>query len=620
MLHREKNTRKKSFFLLRKILSLYSLIFCFFLSLEAGAKNTKFFKKDPLHKTNNTGQSIKKSEPKSIDNSIVFPTQNNQVLDSSYLQMQADSFYLKGERAFSNEQWDEGIRFLKQALLYNPKSVHLRQKLAEHYTTAGLWAEATVQYEVLLKHNPLLHSIRRRLVEIYAFNDLTREALKHYKTLLKENPDNFSVLFQYALLLMKDRKWPQALKAIKTANETATEDDQKVKILLAEISIYGQLNRPRLQKKRLAQASSLQPDQEDLALKLAWLHTQFGKPHLAINVLQDYQRRENRSVPVTQALVDLFMVLNEKTKARHQLLKLKELGALDLNRFFYLAALLIEQGEYEQAIPFLKDLLIRPSPFKNRFHYLLGAVYEKQGKNSLAFKEYKNIPPKNGYFVPAQIKQAQILRKQGQDSKALALLKPIIFTSQDTPRALFLYTHLLWKKQEKKKTLNILTKGLKRFPKNRDLLFLRGLYFSRIGKFQKAVKDMEQILVHNPKDGETLYFLTSLYIKKNHNLDRAEALARKVLSFHPDSRSSLDTQGWALFQKGDFEPALKYLNQAYSLNNQSSYIASHLGEIYYQLKDLKKSRFYFKKAALLETNEKKRKEIQNRARILQAEI
>lgn len=614
MLHQEKITRKKSFY-------QHSLTFCLFLSLEAGAKNTKLLKKASLYQTKTAKQNIKKSSEKiSTDNSFTFSTQDNQVLDSSYLQMQADSFYLKGERAFSNGQWDEGIRFLKQALLYNPRSIHLHQKLAEHYTTAGLWAEASVHYEVLLKYNPLLHSIRRRLIEIYNFNDLTREALKHHKTLLKEKPDNFSVLFQYALLLMKDRNWPQALKAIKTAGKKVVGDDQKVEVLLAEISVYGQLKRPHQQKKQLAQASFLQPEREDLALKLAWLHTQFGKPHLAVNVLRDYQRRESRSVLVTQALVDLFMVLNEKVKARHQLLKLKELGALDLNRFFYLAALLIEQGEYEQAIPFLKDLLIRPSPFKSRFHYLLGAVYEKQGKNSLAFKEYKNIPPKNGYFVPARIKQAQILQKQEQDSKALTLLKPIIFTSQDTPRALLLYTHLLWKKQEKKKTLNILTKGLKHFPKNRDLLFLRGLYFSRTGKFQKAVKDMEEILVHNPQDGETLHFLTSLYIKKNHKLDRAKALARKALSFHPNSRSSLDTQRWALFQKGDFEPALKYLNQAYSLNSQSSYIASHLGEIYYQLKDLKKSRFYFKKAALLETNEKKRKEIQNRARILQAEI
>ena len=555
-----------------------------------------------------------------IDPLRIFPKQHNQVLDSSYLRIQADSLYLKGERAFSRKQGDKGIRFLKQAILYNPKSVHLRRKLAEYYTKSGLWAEASVQYEALLKQDPLLHSLRRRLIEIYAFNDLTQAALKHYKILLKKKPENFPVLFQYALLLMKDKKWPQALKALKKAGRKAVEANQKVEILLAEISVYGNLYLPEQQKKRLAEARFLQPDREDLALKLAWLYTQFGKSTEAINVLKDYQRRQHQSIIVTQSLADLFMVLNKKMEAREQLLKLNELGVLDSNRFFYLAALLIEQEEYKQAIPYLQDLLIHPSPFTGHSRYLLGTVYEKQGQSSKALKEYKNISRESAYFVSARIRQAQILREQGRDSKALNLLKPVIFTSGNIPQALLLYTHLLWKKNQKNKSLNILTEGLKHFPQNRDLLFLRGLYLSRVGKFQEAMRDMEQILTHNPRDGETLHFLTSLYIKKSYNLNRAAALTRKALSFHPNSRSTLDILNGSLFQKEDFEPALKYLNQAYSENNQSSYIASHLGEIYYQLRDLKKSRFYLEKAALLETNEKQRKAIQNRARLLQAKI
>lgn len=621
MLHREKNDGKKFLFSLNRLPALYGFVCCLLISWETVAINPEPTKMKSSQKINSVKQNTKKFKVSNFfQRSTVLPKQKNAVLDSSYLQSQADSFYLKGERAFSNGQWEEGIHFLKQAILYKPKSIHLRRKLAERYTTSGLWAEATVQYETLLKKNPLLHSVRRRLIEIYTFNDLTREALKHHKVLLRENPDNFSVLFQHALLLMKDQKWPQALKALKTAGKKAVAEDQKVEILLVEISIYNHLNLPQQQKKRLAQAKFFQPQREDLALKLAWLYTQFEQTHLAINVLQDYQHRGRRSVLATQALVDLFTILNEKSKVRDQLLKLKEWGALDSNRFFYLAALLIEQGEYKQAIPLLKDLLIRPSPLTNHSRYLLGTVYEKQKKFPKALKEYNNITPESAYFVPARIRQAHILQDQSRDSKALTLLKPVIFTPQKTPQALLLYTHLLWKKRQKKQTLNVLTEGLKHFPQNRDLLFLRGLYFSRAGNFQKAIKDMEQILIHHPKDGETLHFLTGLYIKKNRNLNRAEVLVQKALSFHPNSISSLDTLGWTLFHKEDFEPALKYLNQAYSLNNQSSYIASHLGEIYYQLKDLKKSRFYFEKAALLETNEKKRKEIQNRARILQAEI
>lgn len=568
----------------------FALLGGLLISTAATAKNIKLPKDDSLNQTKH-------------------------ILDSSYLQVKADSLFLKGEKAFSNGHWSEGIQFLKQAIAYNPESVYLRQRLAECYTTAGLWTEAAAQYESLLKKNPLSQSIRHRLIEIYTFNNLTEEALKHYDVLLKGNPDNFSLLFKYALLLMKERKWPQALKALKVAEKRVTGADQKAEVLLAEISVYGYLNLPQQQKKRLAQAKNLQPNREDLALKLAYLYTQFAKPALAINVLQDYQNR-HRSPLASQTLADLFMVLNQKTAAFQQLLKLKDMGALNPSRYFYLAGLLIERKEYEQAIPFLRDLLIRPSPLSDRFHYMLGTAYEKQGNLSQALKEYENIPAQSHYFISARIQQAQILQDQKKVSKALALLKPVIFIPRDAPRALLLYTRLLWQKQKTGKTLNVLTEGLKHFPQHRDLLFLRGLYFNQTGKFQNALKDMEQILTHDPHDEEALRFLANLYIKENHSLDRVEMLARQALSRRPNSSTLLDTLGWTLFQKGEFESALKYLSQAYSQNSQSSYIASHLGEIYYQLKDLKKSRFFFEKATSLEANEKRRKEIQQRVRIL----
>ena len=374
----------------------------------------------------------------------------NQVLDSAYLQVQADSFYLKGERAFFKKRGDEGVRFLKRAILYAPRSVHLRQKLAEYYTESGLWAEAAVQYEALLKQNPHLHSLRRRLIEIYAFNDLTRDALKHHKVLLKGNRNSFPLRLRYALLLMKDRQWPQALQALQKAGKKAVEANQQVEILLAEISVYGNLNRPQQQKKRLAEAGFLRPDREDLALKLAWLYTQFGNPAEAVHVLRDYQQRQRRSVPVTQSLADLFMVLNEKPEALRQLLKLKEWGALNLNRFFYLAGLLIERGEYKQAIPFLQDLLIHPSPFTDQSRYLLGTVYEKQKRFFPALKEYKNIPRKSAYFVPARIRQAQILREQGAGFQGINPVKTGYFCLGNLPSgSVALHSSSLEKKAQK---------------------------------------------------------------------------------------------------------------------------------------------------------------------------
>ena len=538
---------------------------------------------------------------------------------SGYLQIQADTFYLKGERAFSLGEKHKGIGFFKQAVLYDPRSIRLRQRLAEGYTSVGLWAEAVAQYEALLKEVPVLHSVRRRLAEIYALNDLSRPADEHYKILLSMAPESFPLLSQYARFLAQEKEWLKALEILKIAREKAPGVNQKVETLLMESSIYGLLGFPRRQKDLLALAPAEKPYRVDLILKIARRYVQFGETARAVRTLKDYHSRNSHSVETVRALADLSTALNQKAETRRWLLKLRELGELDFKRHFYLSALLSEQGDYGPARFLLQDLLNHSFSRADSARYLLGAVYEKQGEPLSALKEYGNIPSHSAYFVRARIQQAQILQNQGRDSKALNVLKPVIFARQHGPRALLLYTQLLWKKRKKQQTLKILTEGLKYFPQNRDILFLRGVCYSKSGNIQNALKDMEQILANNFKDGEALHFLADLHIKRN-DWNQAAALARKALALRPDSGSLLNTLGLALFQKREWGPALKYLTRAFSLSNHSGPIAGYLGEIYYQMNDLEKSRFFFEKAALLEPSEKKRKALQKRARALQAEI
>ena len=539
---------------------------------------------------------------------------------SGHLQIQADGFYLKGERAFALGEKHKGVGFFKQAVLYDPRSLHLRQRLAESYTAVGLWAEAAAQYEDLLKEAPFLHPIRFRLAEIYALNDLSRPAGEHYETLLSAVPEHFPLLFQYAHFLVQEKKWLKALKILKIAREKAPGTNQKVEVLLMESAVYGSTGSPRRQKDRLAVALAEEPSRADLTLKIARRYVRLGETARAVRALKDHYSRNSHSAETARALADLFTVLNRKAEARHWLLKLRELGELDFKRHFYLSALFSEQGDYGPARLFLQDLLTHSSPRADRVHYLLGVVYEKQGEPLNALKEYGSIPSYSAYFAPARIQQAQILQNQGRDFKAMNLLKPVIFTRRNGPRALLLYTQILWKKRKKQRTLAVLTEGLKHFPQNRDILFLRGSRFSQSGNIQNAVKDMEQILANNSKDGEALRFLTDLHIKRN-DWDQAETLARKALTLRPNSGSLLSALGLALFQKGKWEAALKYLRRAFASGNRAGIVAGYLGEIYYKRNDLEKSRFFFEKAALLSADAKKRRALRKRARaLLQAEI
>ena len=405
------------------------------------------------------------------------------VWDASRLRIQADSLYLKGEKALNEGRKSLSVDFLKQALIYDPGAGHLLLKLGEIYTREGLWAEAVRQYERILEKDPFSRSAHSRLAEIYAFNSLIQKALLHYGILREQNPKNFPFSLQYSLLLIQEKNWPSALTALKEAEKRAIHRDQRVEVLLAEFSVYDFLNRPLEQKKRLEQARALKPEREDLTFQIASLYVRLGDFSQAVHVLKDYQkRRPLPSLQTTRALTGLLMALNRKTEALHQLLRLKSVGGLNRELNFYLSALLIERGQADRAVPFLKDLMAHP-PFPRGSRYLLGLAYEKQGRVPQALQEYKNISTESPYFVPGCMQQARILQDQGKPRKALAPLK-----------------------------------------------------------------------------------------------------------------------------------------RAFSRNNRSSSIAGRIGELYYELKDLKNSRVFFEKAAVLERDHKKQREIQKRIRSLSAQI
>ena len=79
------------------------------------------------------------------------------------------------------------------------------------------------------------------------------------------------------------------------------------------------------------------------------------------------------------------------------------------------------------------------------------------------------------------------------------------------------------------------------------------------------------------------YFLST----SNTNLEKAEALGKKIVEAEPENSHYLDTYGWALFKNGKYNEALKYLNEAmkYSSGDDKATIYEHIGDVKWKLND-----------------------------------
>lgn len=80
------------------------------------------------------------------------------------------------------------------------------------------------------------------------------------------------------------------------------------------------------------------------------------------------------------------------------------------------------------------------------------------------------------------------------------------------------------------------------------------------------------------------------------DLDKAEKYILQVLEVNPKDYHFLDTYGWVLFQKGDFQKALETFEKAITSNPKEPLINEHLGDCYYKVGKQKEAIDYWKKA------------------------
>lgn len=532
-----------------------------------------------------------------------FATQKKLEINSFYLRVKADAFYLKGEIALHNNQVKKALNFFKQSLSYAPDSSLVREKIAKIYLQENLLAEATREYELILEKEEASLEVHLALAQIYKVNDLGDVALKKYKVLASQNPKNLETKLQQALLFIDEKKWKEALRQLQLIESLEISSSKKLEIDLSQAYIYGQMRLPLKKQARVLKAEKF-IDSPDSLFKVVEFLSQEENNKEAISLLERHQDKENFVIPVTKKLFEFYKSQGNGDHALLQLKKLQELGALEDHHYFEMALFFIAKEESDKAISFLEDFLII-SPDSHVALYLKGALHEKERRLQQARNSYQNIPEESSYFVPSLMQRGHMHYESGDLKRASELLKPFVFKFKNAPQILLLYSQILWKRGRTQASLDVLDKGLRVFHKHPEILFLKGVYFYKRNPRLGSLKYVKEVLKQQPQHSEALNFLAYSYAEQNAFLDEAEKLSRKALSLEPQSSLFLDTMGWILYKKKLFKKALPYLEEAFNKNKTEKSIVKHLAKTYHQLGEAEKSNVFFKKHSELEKNETK---------------
>jgi tetratricopeptide (TPR) repeat protein len=524
------------------------------------------------------------------------------LLDDAYLTSQADFHFTMGETFGYEGQSPKAIEEYKLTLIYDPKSVHVRLRLAQEYVRMGMITEAVEQAEIGVDMAPTSVEARMLLGGLYSGLKMFDPARAQFEEVIKFDETNAEAAIFLGALLAEDRKYDEAIQYFErlTKNPKFKEPERAYYYIGRVYAEQGQTKYSEAQK-AFSQALKQKPEYPEAALALGMLYRAQSKDEDMVKLLKSYQEKFGPEREMARQLSHYFLEKEDFDRALEQLEFIDGFERDNLNVKIQISLILIEQKKYEAAAQRLEDVLAQ-APESDKVRYYLGAVYEEIGKPQLAILHYKEIGPASNYFAEAVVHTAHLQKGLNQLDQAVQTVERAIAKQEDVPQLYAYYATLLDEKKNYKQAVTMLTGAVQRFPASTQLHFFLGTMHDRVGEPKKTITQMLKVLDLDKDHVQALNYLAYTYAEIGNNLDEAASLATRALDLQPNDGYILDTVGWIHFKKGENETAIKYLELAVKAKPDEAIISEHLGDAYLRFQMWQKAQKMYQKAAELESD------------------
>jgi tetratricopeptide (TPR) repeat protein len=356
-------------------------------------------------------------------------------------------------------------------------------------------------------------------------------------------------------------KLAQAHFAVAQAAVNAGED----RVALEQARRAGQL-RPDWEAPVLLEAQLLQKVSVDRAVSL-----------LAAFLQQHPAARETRL-----AYARMLVAQQRFAEARAEFRKLMTGTPESTDMAFAVALLSLQIKDYDAADRYLRGLLDSPYRDKDGVRLYLGQVAEERKNLPEALRWYGEVGEGEQY-VPAQMRYAQILSRQGKlDAARAHLQQAAAKSSQQRVQLILAEAQLLREANQPKTAFDLVGQALDRLPNNPELLYDYAMLAEKIERVDILEASLRKLIEIRPEHAHAYNALGYSFAERNQRLPEARELIERALQLAPDDSFIVDSMGWVLYRMGKLKDSLGYLRRAFA-GRPDAEIAAHLGEVLWAL-------------------------------------
>lgn len=420
----------------------------------------------------------------------------------------------------------------------DPANPQAKQVLASQLLQAGQLDSAVALLEELLRDSGNANFEHLTASSQQLSQNQRNDLLNEFERLLKDYPQNAQLLMAKTVLLQFNGRSDEAL-----------------------------ISAEKLHR--------LQNNTHTLSLK-AKLNHQLGHTEKALSDLKKGLKKsaDNKALRVLYAQ----MLIDDKQleSAQEQFELLVKKSPRDDQMRLTLALLQLENGHFSEGNRNLMQLLQNPG-LTDEVRYYLGQSEEKASNQEAAIDHYRQVSagPK---FLPAYHRLGSLLLEQDNPNELNNLF---LLARQAHPQhrknLYIIEAELLGEKPLISKAMALLNEALEEYPGDINLLYTRAMTSEKTNDLEAMENDLRAILSQEPDNAMVLNALGYTLADRTTRYEEALALITRAMELKPDDPAITDSLGWAQFRLGNYEEAIRLLEQAHE-DFPDHEVAAHLGE------------------------------------------
>jgi len=336
-------------------------------------------------------------------------------------------------------------------------------------------------------------------------------------------------------------------------------------------------NRIDIAQQQMKLVLTLRPDWEKAAIQNGRILRRISSAR-AIEFYESYLETYPKANKTRIIFAQMLVAERNYIKARRQFQQLLTKNPENANVVLAVALLSMELRDFDAAEETFKKALELGYKDLNAIRFYLARIYEQTQRIDLAMEWYRSVDRGN-QFLPAQIRYAFLLSKQGKLSEARKHLQQIP-VKNDQQRAHLIATEaeLLREAGAHQKVFYLLSNGLETLPDYPELLYDRAMAAEKIGKSDILEKDLRKLIQLKPDHAHAHNALGYSFAEHNNRLPEALELIEKAIKLSPEDPYIIDSLGWVYYRMGNLNKGATYLKQAFVIKPDPE-IAAHLGEV-----------------------------------------